>query len=154
VSDKRAVLQGAAEAYAELRHSIADLDAARTGRAWLGTWGVREILAHTSGWLREMRPALERIGRGQPSFPEGVSYDDADAWNTRFVESRRGAGLGELLAELETAHREFLAAAAALPDEHFAPGAASLELFLGSASQHYREHADQINGWRAAAARS
>jgi len=148
VSDKQAVLQEAADAYAELRQSISDLDAGRAGHAWLGTWGVREILAHTSGWIREMRPALERIRRGEPPFPEGVSYDDADAWNARFVESRRGVGLADVLAELETVHREFLAAASAISGEHFAPGAATLELFLGSSSQHYREHADQIRGWR------
>jgi hypothetical protein len=150
VSDKQAVLQGAADAYAELRRSISDVDPGRAEGAWLGAWGVREILAHTSGWLREMRPALERVGRGQPPFPDGVCYDDVDAWNARFVESRRGDGLDDLLAELETAHREFLAAAAPLAGEHFAPGAATLELFLGSSSQHYREHTDHIRSRRAA----
>jgi hypothetical protein len=148
VSDKQTVLQGAADSYAELRQSISDLDPARAGHEWLGTWGVREILAHSSGWLQAMRPALERVGRGQSPFPEGVSYEDADAWNARFVDSRRGAALADLLAELETAHREFLAAAAALSAEHFAPGAATLEIFLGSSSQHYREHAEQIRAWR------
>ena len=95
MSDKQAVLAGAAEAYAELEQSIQGLDTVRAAQGWLGVWSVREIVGHTSGWLQAMRPALERIGRGQPPFPEGLSYDDADAWNARFAElweqGRQGA---------------------------------------------------------------
>ena len=66
---KQTVMKQAQEAYTELERSIAGLDEARASDRWLGTWGVREILIHASGWLQEMRPALERLGRGEAPYP-------------------------------------------------------------------------------------
>ena len=148
MAEKQTLLQEAQEAYTELQQSIAGLDEGPASHTWLGTWGVRQVLIHTSGWLQEMRPALERIGRGEPAYPEGVSYDDADAWNARFVESRQGVKLADVLAELETSHRDFMAVASALADEDLASGRPARDLFEGTSSQHYREHAAQIRGWR------
>jgi hypothetical protein len=47
-----------------------------------------------------MIPALERIGRGQAPYADGVSYDDFDAWNARFVEARHGVKVADVRAEL------------------------------------------------------
>jgi hypothetical protein len=145
---KRNVLQAADEAYTELRQSITGLDETQMTRAWLGSWGVREILVHASGWHREMIPALQRLALGQPAYPEGVSYDDAEDWNARFVEARRGVKLTEILDELEASHRDFMSVARRLPEAHFAAGAAAREIFEGTASGHYREHTAQIRAWR------
>ena len=87
MADKQTLLQDAVEAYTELRQAIADLGEGQMNRAWLGPWGVREILIHVSGWHREMMAALERVGRGEPPYPPGT-YDDADAWNAGFVAKR------------------------------------------------------------------
>jgi hypothetical protein len=148
MGEKQTVLKEAQEAYTELQQSMAGLDEARSSDRWLGTWGVREIVIHASGWLQEMRPALERLGRGEAPYPDGVSYDDADGWNAKFVEARQGVKLADGLAELETSHRDFMAAAQALPEAHFAPDTAGRGLFEGCSSQHYREHASQIREWR------
>jgi hypothetical protein len=101
-------------AYAELREALEGVPEARMTEAWLGTWSVREILIHMSGWHRQMIPALARIARGEAPYPDGA-YDDFDTWNARFV---------DVLAELAASHRDFVAAAAALADEHLARAAA------------------------------
>jgi hypothetical protein len=147
---KHELLTEAETAYTELREAVDRVPDARMGEPWLGTWGAREILIHISGWHREMIPALERIGRGQPPYPEGVSYDDFDTWNARFVEAKRGAKVAEVRAELAASHHDFVAAAAKLADEDLAPGGAARELFTGVGPGHYREHAGQIREWRAA----
>jgi Protein of unknown function (DUF1706) len=153
MGDKDKALRDADEAHGELRQAIAGLGEAQISQVWLGTWGVREILIHISGWQREMIPALARIGRGERPYPDGVSYDDADQWNARFVEARKGATASEVLAELEASHRDFVGAAASLAEEHFAPGATARELFEGAGSEHDREHAAQIRQWRDGGAR-
>jgi Protein of unknown function (DUF1706) len=147
MGDKQKVLQDAAEAYGELREAVAGLDEAQTRAVWLGIWGVNEILIHISGWDREIAPAFARIERGEPAYPAGA-YDDFDAWNARFVEAGKHAQSAEVLADLEASHRGLVAAAGALGDEHFAPGAAARELLDGTGAQHYREHAAQIREWR------
>lgn len=149
---KRDTLHAAKDAYLELKQSFADLDEPRMTEPWLGSWGVREILIHAAGWHREMIPALQRIGRGEPPYPAGVSYDDIDAWNARFVDAARGRKLAQIVDELRVSHEEFLEAARQLPDDQLAPGAAAREIFDGTATTHYREHAAQIRSWRGDAA--
>jgi hypothetical protein len=148
MADKQKLLRDADEAFGELREAISGLDEARMSRVWLGTWGVREILIHVSGWHREMIPAFGRVGRHETPFAPGVSYDDYDAWNARFVETQRHARLADVLAELDASHRDYVAAAAALSEEQFAAGSPARELFEGAGAPHYREHAAQIRQWR------
>ena len=78
------------QAYGELTEAVAGLSEAELGQVFLGVWGTREILIHIAGWDREMTPALQRIGRGEPPYAAGL-YDDADDWNARFVAARKGA---------------------------------------------------------------
>jgi hypothetical protein len=148
MADKHKLLREADEAHEELKEAIGGLDEARMSQVWLGAWGAREIAIHISGWHRELIPAFARLARNQPPYPEGVSYDDFDAWNAQFVEARRHAKLGDVLAELDGSHRDFVSAAAALPDEHFTEGSPARELFEGAGAPHYREHAAQIREWR------
>jgi hypothetical protein len=152
MSDKAALLREADEAFTELRLAIDGLDEEAMGRVWLGTWGVREILIHITGWHREAIPGFARIARGEAApYPAGT-YDDFDGWNARFVARRAGVKVADVLAELDASHRDFVAAAATVPEAHFAPDAAVRGLFDGSGAGHYREHAAQIRQWRQPAA--
>jgi hypothetical protein len=144
MSDKGRLLQEADEAFDDFRQAIDGLDDARLTRVWLGTWSIREILIHISGWHREALPALARVARGEAPYPPGT-YDDFDAWNARFVEARAGVKVADVLAELDASHREFARAAGAVPDDRFA---AARELVEGIGGGHYREHAAQIRTWR------
>ena len=149
MDDKQEILSDTERAYTELREAVDGIPEARMSEPWLGTWGTREIAVHISGWHREMVPALERVARGQSPYPDGVSYDDYDAWNARFVDAKRGVKVADVLAELAASHRAFMAAAATLPAPQLAAGGAARELVAGVGAQHYREHAAQIRAWRA-----
>jgi hypothetical protein len=144
---KRDLLERAEQEYDGLRAAIKGLDERQMRQVWLGTWGVREIVAHIAGWHREMIPALERLGRGEAPHPEGA-YDDADGWNARFVAARQGLASADLLDEMDRSHRELVQAAARLPDEAYAEGQPAPGLVDGAAGGHYREHAEQIREWR------
>jgi hypothetical protein len=148
MSDKTALVREADETFDELERAVDGLGEEAMGRVWLGSWGVREILIHISGWHRAMIPALTSIARGEPlPYPAGT-YDDFDAWNARFVGDKVGVKVADVLAELGASHRDFLAAAAAVPDHHFASGATARDLFDGAGPAHYREHTTQIRDWR------
>ena len=96
-----------------------------------------------------MIPVLQRLARGERPIAEGVSYDDPDAWNARFVAARHGVAAADVLAELDASHRAFTAAAAAVPDERFAPGKTATKIVDLNGPHHYREHAAEIRAWRA-----
>src|SRR5262245_46612382 len=139
---KQELLQRAEQEYDGLKAAIKGLDEGQMGQVWLGTWGVREIVAHIAGWHEEVIPGLERLAMGEAAHPDGA-YDDFDAWNARFVEARRGRAAADLLVELDRTHRELVRAAARLPDDQFAEGRSAPGLIDGVAGAHYKEHAEQ-----------
>jgi hypothetical protein len=147
-TEKAALLSDAEQAFTELQRAIEGLSDEEMRAVWLGHWGVREILVHISGWHEEMIAAFGRLGHGQAAYPAGT-YDDFDAWNARFVERRAGVKPADVVAELQTSHRTFLAAAARLPEADLAPGGIAREPLEGAGAGHYREHAAQIRQWRA-----
>jgi hypothetical protein len=141
------LLRDADTEYAGLTDALAGLHDGEMSRPWLGSWGAREIVAHIIGWHREMVPALERLGRGEPSYAAGA-YDDYDGWNARFVETRGGLTADALRRELEASHRELITVASKLPSELFADGGPAPGVLAGVTTDHYREHAAQIRHWR------
>jgi hypothetical protein len=147
MSEKATLLRDADQAFGELRGAIEGLTDEDMRRVWLGTWGVREILIHISGWHDEMATALDRVAKGDAPYPKGT-YDDFDAWNARFVGQKMGVKTADVVAELELSHRRLVAAAAALPEALFAADGAACGPFDGAGAGHYREHTEQIRQWR------
>ncbi len=148
MSEKTTLLSEAETEFTQLKRAVAGLDEAKMRQAWLGTWSAREIIAHISGWHRELIPALERLARGERPIPEGVSYDDVDAWNARFVDAKKAAGTADILKELDASHQAFMKAAAGVPDERYVPGKTAYKIVDLNSRHHYHEHRAQIEAWR------
>ncbi len=146
--EKATLLREAETELQALKRSIAGLDEPRMREVWLGTWSARDIVAHISGWHREMIPVLQRLARGERPIPEGVSYDDVDAWNAKFADAKKGAATGDLLKELDASHTAFMQAAAAVPDERYVPGKTAYKVVDFNSRHHYQEHRGQIEEWR------
>jgi len=106
MSDKAKLLQEADQAFTELHQAVDGLGDEQMRRVWLGTWGVREIIAHIAGWHREMMPAFERVARGEAPYAQGT-YDDFDRWNARFVDARKDVETDDLLRVVDWAHGRF-----------------------------------------------
>jgi hypothetical protein len=147
---KDELLNEAAREYKALHETLQGLNETQMTQVWLGTWAVRDIVAHIAGWHQEMSPALERLARGERPVPEGVSYDDVDGWNERFAAARRTTPVADVLLELDRTHEAFLRAAAAVPAERFQVGKTAWKIVDGNSAHHYREHREQIRDWRAA----
>src|SRR2546429_7182871 len=134
------LLSAAEDQYKALRAALEGLDERQLTQVWLGVWSIKEIVAHISGWHRELGPALERMARGERPIPEGVSYDDVDAWNARFATAKRSWTTPAILAELDASHADFMRAAAAVPEARFTPGKTAHKLVDFNSRHHYREH--------------
>lgn len=146
------------EALAELdrrhdafRSSIANLDDAAYGETWLGEWNLSQVLAHMSGWFKEMTGAMERVQRGERPTPEGVDYSNADDWNARFS---AGAVPGRAaLAAWDDAFGKYREAAGALGDEKYGEDPERGRPLIGnrllqaSGIGHFEEHQPQLDEW-------
>lgn len=136
-------------AYSEFRSAIEGLDERQFERKWLdGNWGVREIVAHHTGWLGQFSGGLERMARGERPSPEGVDWTDEQHWNETFAEHAKGKRQDEVLAELESALESFKAAAERVPDERFGGGRTADMMFDNAGISHFKEHAEMIREWR------
>jgi hypothetical protein len=149
MSGKQELLDEAAFQFQAFHEAIHGLNEDHLTLPCLGAWSIRDIMAHMSGWHRELIPALERLALGQRPFPEGASYDDIDAWNARFVAASRDVEVTDVLLDLDRSHERFLHAAALVPEERYAPGKTAWRIVDLNSAHHYREHADEIRAWRA-----
>ncbi len=149
VSPKQALLERAAEEYRAFHDAIEGLNEAQLTEPWLGAWSIKEIVAHMVGWHRELRPALERMARGERPVPPGVSYEDVDAWNARFAAAARDERATDVLRAFDASHEEFIRAAAAVPEARFEPGKTAYRIVDLNSAHHYEEHGDEIRAWRA-----
>jgi hypothetical protein len=138
MSEKTTLLSEAETELTLFKRAIAGLDETKMREVWLGTWSVRDIVAHISGWHRELSPALERLARGERPVPEGVSFADA----------KKSAATRDILAELDASHAAFMRAAAAVPEERYVPGKTAYKIVDLNSRHHYQEHRGQIEAWR------
>jgi hypothetical protein len=149
MTPKQELLNQAAREYKAFHESLQGLNEEHLNEVWLGTWNIKDIVAHITGWQQELGPALERLARGERPVPEGVSYEDVDAWNAKFAAARRGAEAADLLLELDTSHEHFMHLADAIPDARFQPDRTAYRMVDLNSAHHYKEHGDQIRAWRA-----
>ena len=134
------------------RAKIADLPEAAWSEVWLGTWTLSELTAHMAGWAGEMTGALQRVARGERPTPEGVSYNDADAWNATFAAS--ASPRTSALDTFDLRFREYAEAAKALPEDLFGKtdeGKLKIgsRLLDGAGIHHVAEHGAHLDGWLA-----
>ncbi len=145
---KEELLKQAEEEFQAFKAALGGLDAARLAEVWLGTWSIKDILAHISGWHRELGPALERMARGEKPIPEGTNYEDVDGWNARFAAAKKDTPLSEVLREFDASHEYFMAQTAKVPAERFVPGKTAYQIVDLISAHHYKEHGDQIRARR------
>jgi hypothetical protein len=149
VTTKDELLTQAAREYKAFYEALQGLSEDQLTEVWLGTWSIRDIAAHISGWHREMIPALERMARGERPFPEGTRYDDVDGWNARLAAAKKDWAVADVLLELDRSHEAFMHAAAAVPADRVLPGKTAWKTIDQNSAHHYKEHGDQILAWRA-----
>lgn len=151
MSAKQEELQQLDSAFERFRDSFADVPLDAYDEVWLGDWDLNHLLAHMSGWWRELTPAFARVASGERPTPAGVSYEDADAWNEKFTaEAKQGE---EALQEFLDAYAAYRAAADTLDEDLFGmdpekgrPRIGS-RLLQGVGFNHFEEHQDELAEW-------
>ena len=150
MSAKDDLLKQTAQEFATFKVAYHGLSDTQLTRIMLGTWSIREIFCHVAGWHREMVPVLERIAQGEKPVPEGVSYDQPDPWNDKFVAACAGKSVAEMAAEVDASYEALMAAARTVTEERFAPGRSAARTLDGVGPHHWKEHGEQIRQWRKA----
>ena len=149
MTPKQELLDAAVREYRAFHEAVKGLNEEHLTEVWLGSWSIKDIVAHIVGWHRELAPALERMARGERPILEGKHYEDVDPWNARFTATARGTEVADLLLQLDGSHEAFMRAASGVPEERFEAGKTAYRIVDQNTAHHYREHAEQIRAWRA-----
>ncbi|MEX2247248.1 MAG: maleylpyruvate isomerase N-terminal domain-containing protein [Dehalococcoidia bacterium] len=150
--EKQSALKQVKDGFDELLAATAKLDDRAMSTTFYGTWSVKDILAHISGWHQVMIESMERMARGERPTPEGADYSDSDAWNARFAAAMAPQNGATVVAELRQSFANFIRAAQAIPDERYGEGKTINKILEGNGYGHYREHLPAVREMAAKAA--
>lgn len=112
----------------------------------VGTWSIKEVLAHIAAWEQEGARRIEEIIHGNGANLRWPDRDEENAFNAEAVAWALTKSVDEVVKRLEEAHRDFMDLLASFGDEVMlaeleVPAA---EWVPGWTYLHYQEHAPQI----------
>jgi len=143
---KEKVIADLVEARTMVLEAAAALSPAQQDEVFLGTWSVKDLLAHLVGWDYANLEAAQAILAGQrPAF--WVHYDrDWKTFNARLVAEYRRDDFAELVASVEDSHRRLIAFLETIPAEDFfrAHGRDRISTLLRVEARDERKHCAQI----------
>jgi hypothetical protein len=154
MGDTHKVMAALTESRARFDATIADLPCAALEEApAVGTWPVRNVVAHLIDWHTELlRAADHGLGGAQPT---GHPITDDD-YNDKSVARHAGEDWAQLAASFRaTFERAVALAGDSTPEQLGAPtafpwgGAGTVEGMLAAIVEHQEEHNAQLEAWRA-----
>ena len=118
----------------------------------VGSWSVRETLAHIAAWEQEGARRIDLLASGGGDDLVWPTRDEEDEFNARAVAACAGLTPAQVIRRLEDSHRDFTQMIAAFADELAAtsPAVRPEEWIAGWTYLHYEEHAPQIWAFRSA----
>lgn len=150
------ILEAMQDSRAKLQKAISGLDdAAMHEPGVVGTWSVRDVLAHLTRWEAELVRLLFQLKQGQePDFPT-LTNPDFDTINARFQKESVGRPLELIRADftnvrLQTQRRlaEFTEKEINGPNVYPALKGKSVFAYIaGNTFEHENEHTAQILEW-------
>lgn len=152
--DRQVVLERLTGARTRLLASIEGLSETEMSTAPVsGTWTLRELIAHVSGWASWDLEAIRGIQ--QNKGPDLSVIQDVDLFNELLVTQRAEWSADRILAEMEATQTELLELVGSMSDQHLldtdafpGPYWHNLAEWLQVAWEHEEEHASEIQSWR------
>lgn len=149
---KHQLIGGLVQARTKVLQAVRVVLPSRADEIFLGIWSLQDLLAHLEGWDYTNLQAVQEILVGKP--PTFFQYSDKDwrSYNQRLVEQYKRPSLEQLLAELDTSHRQLIAYLESLPARDVANGKVKRETgrsvtirnLLQAEARDETRHAEQI----------
>jgi len=119
LESKEQVISRLVEARRKILEVAAALPPGKQDQVFLGTWSVKDLLAHLVGWDGANIEAVGAILAGRlPSFYD--HYDrDWHSFNARLVREHMKELYADLLASVEESHRKLIETVAEIPADEF-----------------------------------
>lgn len=120
-----------------------------------GSWSIKDIVAHLTGWRRRTVARFQAVQRGEPEppppWPAHLQTDDEiNAW---IYQSRQGHSVREVLDESHQVFQELIAAIEGIPEDVLAdvgrfPWLEGQPLSAAAFFAHFHdEHEPDMRAW-------
>jgi hypothetical protein len=155
---KQVLIDHLTAAREDLLTVIRQLPAGSLNQPCIGTWCVKDLVAHLVGWdFTNLRAAQEILAGQRPSF---FQYYDADwhSYNARLVETYRREPFEALLAEASSSRGQLIAFLQSMSPQQILEGKSPKEQgrtitirnLLRSEAEDERKHCAQVRAFLAA----
>jgi hypothetical protein len=146
--DRQQLLKRLEKGWTALNESYSGLtDEQMTAPGAMGTWSVKDILAHVTIWEGEALTYLPLIMHGGKP-PRYSVQGGIDAFNARMIEQKRGLTLALVRSALDETHRRLIDYLQIVPEAQFSQETPFRHRLRLDTYSHYHLHARAILEWR------
>jgi uncharacterized damage-inducible protein DinB len=117
MSRKEEIISGLEAARQKILDAVAELSPEKLDEVFLGTWSVKDLLAHLVGWDYTNMDAVRDIREGKP--PRAFEHWDPDwvQYNAELVSRHKRENMEEMLRSIEQSHNALVKFVRTLPAE-------------------------------------
>jgi hypothetical protein len=121
----------------------------------VGTWSVKHVVAHITGWDRWAADLVRAVARGEQPTPPDQEEHDFDARNASTVSEFGDTSANDVRIESDSAFGNLLGSVELLTNEQLAqtglafwsPNDDISDIVAECSFKHYQEHGEQIRAW-------
>jgi hypothetical protein len=150
-AEKDAIIGGLLDARSKILAEVRSLSAQQEDQVFLGTWAVKDLLAHLVGWDLTNLEAVGDILVGQKSAFWQQHDRDWQSYNARLVAEHKRDNLAELLATVEESHRKLIDFLESVPADEYLKNT-KIGSLLRTEARDERQHYEQVRAFRQRAA--
>lgn len=107
-----------------------------------GSWSPKQVVAHISGWDKEV---IRQFGLFQDGLEKAIEHD-IDEFNKKSLMERRHLSWEETITELQQAHEQFSQIAKSI-SSHELSGNEKYRDWVDVQIEHYKHHTKQLKKW-------
>jgi len=107
-----------------------------------GSWSPKQVVAHISGWDKEV---IRQFSLFQDGLEKAIEYD-IDEFNKQSVKKRSHLSWEELIAELQQVHGQFYQKAQSISSEELSENGEYKD-WVEVQIEHYIHHIKQLESW-------
>jgi hypothetical protein len=123
----------------------------------VGTWSLKDLLAHLSRWEAELVKLLWQARQGQKPTSAQLTATNVDEINALWQAETRARELERVLEDFHTVRNQTLLRVEEFTDQELTDprrykwlkGQPLWQMIAENSFAHEAEHAEQINAWRA-----
>ena len=107
-----------------------------------GSWSPKEVVAHISGWNKEV---IRQFSLFRDGLEQAIE-DDMDEFNKKSVQERQHLSWEETINELKHTHKQFYHRARSISSQELS-GNKEYKAWVEVQIEHYKHHIKQLKKW-------